>query len=539
MSSRHQEGIAHLLYGINMGGGFVALTGEVGTGKTTLCYCLLEQVPDDVDIAYILNPKLNSLELLASICDELSINYPENCNSIKVLNDLLNEHLLKTHARGRRTVLIIDEAQNLSFDVLEQIRLLTNLETTKTKLLQIILIGQPELKELLHDKQLRQLNQRITARYHLKPLSLKETRTYIEHRMKVSGGFPGIFKPSAIKQIYNLTHGVPRLINLLCDRSLLGAYATGNLSVNKSIIRKAAKEVLPEQSKKTYLTPIILAIGMILFFSLLLAYFYPNLPLNEPETDFKDQTTVNKIVKKQQESSTPIKPKIAKNEPSITKETVLKEAKQSVPAPTPKRYKNFTDFINTPSLTMENALAKSLHQWDIETPKNFTAECLFVQKSGLRCLPEKSDWQQLINLKRQVIMEFDLENNQKRFALLVGVIRNKAIFRSDQEYLFSIPDVLKYWNGYFLALWKPPTADFWTLAPGQRSDNVLWLRQQLDKIQGKKEKTTQPNFYDMELEKRVKQFQQQKQITQDGLVGPLTVIHLQNATSIDNFPLLR
>jgi general secretion pathway protein A len=539
MSPRHQEGIAHLLYGINMGGGFVALTGEVGTGKTTLCYFLLQQVPDDVDIAYILNPKLNSVELLASIGDELGISYPKNCSSVKVLNDLLNEHLLNTHARGRRTVLIIDEAQNLDFDVLEQIRLLTNLETSTAKLLQIILIGQPELKELLHDKRLRQLNQRITARYHLKPLSLKETRTYIEHRMKVSGGFQGIFKASTIKQIYKLTHGVPRLINLLCDRSLLGAYGTGSLSVNNAIINKAAKEVLPEQPKKSYFIPVILSVFLLLFLSLIPATSYFNFPLKELNYGFKDPVIISKTVDKKK-SALSNDEVIARTEVPVTKSASLSEPKQSAAiAATPKKRPSFADFIGTTSLSMENALTTALHQWDIETPENFTAECLFVQKSGLRCLPGKSDWQQLINLKRQVIMEFELENSQKRFALLVGVTRKKAIFRSDQEYIFPISEVLKYWNGYFLVLWKPPASDFWTLAPGQKSGNILWLRQQLDKIQGKKENRMQPDFYDMELEKRVKQFQHQRKITQDGLVGPLTVIHLQNTMSSGDFPQLR
>jgi len=540
MSTRHQEGIAHLLYGINMGGGFVALTGEVGTGKTTLCYYLLQQVPDDVNIAYILNPKLNSVELLASICDELSVNYPQNCSSIKVLNDLLNEHLLNTHAQGRRTVLIIDEAQNLGFDVLEQIRLLTNLETSTSKLLQIILIGQPELKQLLHDKHLRQLNQRITARYHLKPLSFKETKAYIEHRMKVSGGFQGIFKASTIKQIYKLTHGVPRLINLLCDRSLLGAYGTGSLSVNNSIIKKAAKEVLPEPPKKPYLIPVIYSTGLILLLCLIVVYFSLGFPVKKLDSGVKDHIVSSNVAVEKQKpvhSSNEVK---AKTKIPTTKAASFPKPKQSTAnVPTPKKRLSFIDFVSTYSLSMENALANALHQWDIETPENFSAECLFVQKSGLRCLPGKSDWQQLSNLGRQVIMEFELENNQKRFALLVGVTKNKAIFRSDQEYIFPITDVLKYWNGYYLVLWKPPVADFWTLAPGQKSENILWLRQQLDKIQGEKKKAMQPDFYDMELEKRVKQFQYQQKITQDGLVGPLTVIHLQNAISKDNFPRLR
>lgn len=227
MSPRHQEALAHLLYGTGESGGFVALTGEVGTGKTTLCHCLLEQLPDDIDIALILNPRMNSVELLASLCDELRIAYPPNTQSLKVLVDGLNKHLLSAHAKGHRTVVVIDEAQNLSFDVLEQIRLLTNLETSRTKLLHIILVGQPELNRLLAQKNLRQLNQRITARYYLEPLSFNETRAYIHHRLAVSGGDSRLFTHAAVRRIYRYSGGIPRLINNICDRALLGAYSRG------------------------------------------------------------------------------------------------------------------------------------------------------------------------------------------------------------------------------------------------------------------------------------------------------------------------
>ena len=250
MSKRHQEGFAHLLYGIEHGGGFVALTGEVGTGKTTLCHCLLQKLPENVDLALILNSRLNSIELVATICDELNVTYDKTSQSLKYLIDQLNQHLLLTHAKGRHTVLLIDEAQNLSMEVLEQLRLLTNLETTENKLLRIILVGQPELKELLQRQDLRQLNQRITARYHLLPLSFKETRAYIKHRLSVSHGDLDLFKESSIKKIYKLTKGIPRLINLLCDRSLLGAYANNVNKVNIAIVKQAATEILPEDGSK-------------------------------------------------------------------------------------------------------------------------------------------------------------------------------------------------------------------------------------------------------------------------------------------------
>ncbi len=244
MSDRHREGLAHLLYGIGEGGGFVQLTGEVGTGKTTLCRCLLEQLPAEVDVALILNPKLTDVELLAAVCDELRIAYPAGTTSRKLLIDGLYQHLLDAHGRGRRTVLIIDEAQDLAPEVLEQVRLLTNLETATRKLLQIILIGQPELIRLLDREDLRQLAQRVIARYHLRPFSEDDTGAYIRHRMEVAGQKQKIFSDAALRQAHRAARGIPRLINSICDRALLGAYAQDARRVDGATMRRAAREVL-------------------------------------------------------------------------------------------------------------------------------------------------------------------------------------------------------------------------------------------------------------------------------------------------------
>jgi general secretion pathway protein A len=243
MSEGHQEALAHLVYGINSDGGFVLLTGEVGTGKTTVCRCLLEQVPGDSDIAFILNPKLTTEELLATICDELGIGCPQGNTSIKVFVDRINTYLLDAHARGRRTVLIIEEAQNLSPDVLEQVRLLTNLETDKRKLLQIIMLGQPELADMLSRPELRQLAQRITARYHLGPLSKKDVSAYVAHRLSVAEGKGPLFPDPVVGRIFKLSNGIPRLVNVLCDRALLGAYVQGKENVDIHTVNSAAAEV--------------------------------------------------------------------------------------------------------------------------------------------------------------------------------------------------------------------------------------------------------------------------------------------------------
>jgi len=224
LSERHAEALAHLLYGINESGGFIQLTGEVGTGKTTVVRTLLSRVPHHADVAVILNPRVTPVEFLLTICEELGLPVEDaDRDSVKQMVDALNRRLLSAHAEGRRIIVIVDEAQNLSADTLEQVRLLTNLETPTQKLLQIILIGQPELRELLDRNDLRQLAQRITGRYHLKPLSREETEGYVRHRLRVAGAAGEIFTPSALREVYRLAAGIPRVVNVTCDRALLGA----------------------------------------------------------------------------------------------------------------------------------------------------------------------------------------------------------------------------------------------------------------------------------------------------------------------------
>ncbi len=251
MSVLHQEALAHLLYGISSDGCFILLTGDVGAGKTTVCRCLVEQLPENTDLALILNPKLSALELLASICDELEIVVKVRKTSVKIYIDHLNRYLLAAHARGRITALLIDEAQNLSLDTLEQLRLLTNLETAKQKLLKIILLGQPELRQLLAHEEVSQISQRITSRYHLAPLARQEVGVYIEHRLAVAGGRKKLFSEPAIRRVAELSRGVPRLINVLCDRALLGAYVEASNQVDLRIINQAAVEVLGRPAKYT------------------------------------------------------------------------------------------------------------------------------------------------------------------------------------------------------------------------------------------------------------------------------------------------
>ncbi len=245
LSPRHAEALAHLRYGLGEAGGFVLLTGEVGTGKTTVSRCLLQELDERAEVAFILNPTLSELELLAAICDELKIRYKKTDASLKLLGDKIKARLLKNHAAGKHTLLIIDEAQHLQPAVLEQLRLLTNLETNTRKLLQVILIGQPELQQLLQRNDLRQLAQRITARYHLLPLNLAEVKHYLKFRLQVAGCSRPVFSDAAVKKLFQLSGGVPRLLNLMADRALLGAYAQQMALVNAQLVSQAAAEILP------------------------------------------------------------------------------------------------------------------------------------------------------------------------------------------------------------------------------------------------------------------------------------------------------
>ena len=280
MSELHREALAHLLYGLQSDGCFILFTGEIGTGKTTVCRCFLGQLPPETDIAIILNPKVSVLDLLRTICEELAIPENDEPPSNKKYIDLLNAYLLDAHARGRTTAIIIDEAQNLDKDVLEQLRLLTNLETNTHKLLKIILLGQPELRNVLAAPEMLQLNQRITSRYHLAPLSPDDVRRYIQHRVMVAGGgTQRLFTAEAIRHIARISHGIPRIINLLCDRALLGAYVEGASVVSLNIVKKAAGEVLQGPGPRTGRpgrSRVILQVAVlaILGISLPLLYYY-------------------------------------------------------------------------------------------------------------------------------------------------------------------------------------------------------------------------------------------------------------------------
>jgi general secretion pathway protein A len=539
LSPLHKEGLAHLLYGIRVGGGFVALTGEVGTGKTTLCHCLLQQLPENVDIALILNPKLNALELLATICDELKIPYQSDTQSRKSLIDQLNHYLLAAHAKDRRTVVMLDEAQNLSFEVLEQVRLLTNLETHKSKLLQIILVGQPELKDLLSRQDLRQLNQRITARYHLKPLTLKQTREYIQHRLSVCGGNTKLFSWCAIRKIYHLTSGVPRLINILCDRALLGTYSLGVEKVSCSTVKKAAAEVLPPQVNKhrligqtalfTTLFLLIMAGAYILYGDKVISLVTQSIAVSEPATPIipKPQATDSieqKVLAAEVIATQSFDTTVSRIEPRVAEPKII--AAQLIKT------------LDNSTYTIDFIISQTLQIWGYQIQPDQDISCQSLQQFNLYCLYEKGTWTSLLELNRPIILEFSLPENQIRYGLLVGIHKDQPVIRFAEDLSYPLEEVLSLWNNHYLLIWNPPKPNMTRISPGKTSSKVIWLREQLNNWDGIQTKKEQPRYFDNMLVSRVKKFQQQHQLNPDGVVGPRTILHLQNAANSINFPTL-
>jgi general secretion pathway protein A len=555
LSAQHREALAHLLYGIGVGGGFVALTGEVGTGKTTLCRCLLEQLPEDVDIALIFNPRLNSRELLASLCDELRIAYPGSKASLKQLIDVLNHHLLDAHARGRRTIALIDEAQNLSFEVLEQIRLLTNLETNQAKLLQIILVGQPELNHLLERPNLRQLSQRITARYHLHPLSIRETEDYIRHRLAVSGARDPIFSRAAVGEIYRRSGGIPRLINVICDRALLGAYTLGRTKVGWPIARKAARELRPAGGTQRVLR-LAVAAAMALVLMAGLVYFdvlpRPDAGLiprslaawlekpgtgshPEPKRPIREKPVQNTAIAKSQPeapretapSSTPPKPTETAVPASGSGTAIPQTGQLPLAEPklaaTPEPAAPFAQRVADSGLNRSTAFARLLALWKLEPPADTTDACAFAGQHGLRCLSVHGSWFQLRSLNHPAVLEFALPSGGKRYATLIRLLDDKIELNlGERTQVFALAEILPFWTGDFVLLWKPPDGNAKAIGPGERGETIKWVRAQLRVPAAPDEE----DYFDPGLKARVVAFQAEQGLIPDGVVGPYTLIYL-------------
>ncbi|MCW8925893.1 MAG: AAA family ATPase [Xanthomonadales bacterium] len=534
MSHRHREALAHLLYGLGEGGGFVQLTGEVGTGKTTMCRCLLEKIPDNVDVALVLNPKVTSIELIATVCDELGIEYREQDASVKKLTDLLNRYLLETHARGRRTVLVIDEAQNLSTDVLEQIRLLTNLETRTQKLLQIILIGQPELRTLLQRDDMRQLAQRVTARYRLEPVTREETGAYIKHRLHVCGTTRPIFNKAAVDLIYRLSGGIPRLINVLCDRALLGAYTEDKLQIDRKIVRRAAEEVLGDEFPQPRTRPSLM-LGSVVLLVLLGIAVYVYWPLTGPDQALMQATDqpVPEIPATDTAGDTPsIQTPAAQSQAALPDAAARNNAESQAG--------KLSEALQAANSSWSLAAWTELFaRWSVRLPAAVEPDyCVFAPDMGLRCLFEHGSWGLLRQYNRPAILVLRPGSGWAVPVVLQHLDGGMAeLLVGDELMRLAVGDVDRYWLGDFTMLMRSPPNGQLVLKAGDRNPDVVWLRQSLEAALQVTLPTGDPQHFDNALLNQVMDFQRNHGLTPDGVVGKQTLIQLNTYTARD-VPLL-
>ncbi|CDG84749.1 ExeA family protein [Janthinobacterium agaricidamnosum] len=490
MSERHREALAHLLYGVKGGGGFVLLTGEIGAGKTTVARCFIEQIPENCTLAYIFNPKLSVTELLQSICEEFRITPATTAEGVKAYVDAINLYLLESHAQGRNNVLIIDEAQNLSADVLEQLRLLTNLETSERKLLQIILIGQPELRAMLARPELEQLAQRVIARYHLGSLSADETASYVSHRLAVAGLVSAVpFPARLMAQVHQLSRGVPRRINSLCDRALLGAYVENQQQVNRTILTRAAAEIFGGQGD----APVVrngrwqqVALGVVAgaAISALVAW----------------QVSAH-------HAATPPRP--------------LAKAAAAVPAPA-------SAAIVAPIILPASSSADTLRQlaalWGDALPEG--EPCQVALKMNLRCHASKGGLDELRLLDRPAMLALSDAAGTPAYVLLTSLSDSSATLNIGGKPQTVSPDQLAArFDGAFVTFWRAPRSWRDEVTAGDKGPDVDWLARQLAQLHGlPKPAGKQP--LDAHMQDLLREFQQSQKLKADGVAGPKTFIRL-------------
>ncbi|MBX3618370.1 MAG: AAA family ATPase [Rhizobacter sp.] len=520
MSERHREALAHLLYGLRGGGGFVLLTGEIGAGKTTVCRCFLEQIPKRCNVAYIFNPKLTVVELLKTVCDEFRIPLDpnrEHSDTVKEYLDPINEFLLKTHAVGQNNVLIIDEAQNLSSEVLEQLRLLTNLETNERKLLQIILIGQPELRDMLARPELEQLAQRVIARYHLKALTEAETGQYIRHRLGVaglSGAMP--FERAARKRIHDLARGIPRRINLLCDRALLGAYAEGRSRVDRETVYKAAAEVFGEtdrgaaQAPRMSRTTVLASVA-----GLLAGVALVGLVSWAQNTGSRHEEAVLPLAKAAASAASPA---------SVASQAMAHAAAASATVATSLDLSQRNETVAWRELA---AAWKAAPLADGEP-------CAAAAQQDLVCFKSDDGGLPLIRLlgRPGVITLYD-DAGEPAYAVLTALGPDTASLRiGEHTQTVSLSLLARSWRGDFATLWRGPPSYPGKLVAGQSGAAVDWVAQQLARARG--DAAPAPGRkVDAALLAQVSNFQLAHGLKPDGRVGPMTLMQLNRVAGVD------
>ncbi len=520
MTAQHKDALATLLYGASAEGGFALLTGEVGTGKTTLIRALLQQLPDNTDIALVLNPAMNPIELLATICDELKIEYDAERQSLKHLTDKLHQYLLQSYAQGRSAVVLIDEAQHLQIEALEQIRLLTNLETDTRKLLQIILVGQPELDQKLRKSELRQLAQRITARFSLGPLNEQETAAYIDHRLHVAGmtGQQTLFPARVVKRIQRVSEGYPRLINILCDRILLGCYARKRKTVDDDVVELAIDEVFGSDSKqlpgKQTEKSVWIANAMAGILLLGIAAFLlvrANQPQSETQTVANDATLI--------EHSATARPASEQNDNQEQQEELLSGAA----TPAPEWWNaSFTDDVEA-----IRAVEAYFQDLGITQPINCKDN---ATTSRIACISASYDaWQDLLALNRVSIITLLTPGRFNAYVPLIKVENNTATLlnREGEKQTRTLSDIGSLWTGEARSFWLAPAAYEKPIAVGSRGPAVQWVANQFAELDQRAPLAQQA--FNGALSARVKLFQRDFSLDADGIVGANTILKLNDA----------
>ncbi len=493
LSERHRDALAHLLYGVGKGGsgGFVQLTGEVGTGKTTLSRLLLEQLPENTRVALLLNPRLSPVEMVEAACEELKLDIDGKRGSLKGLTDTLNAYLLDAYAQGLRVVLIVDEAQNLSLESLEQIRLLTNLETPTQKLLQIILLGQPELRTMLERPELRQLAQRITARYHLTPLDAAETEAYVKHRMAVAGCVRPPFSRLGLRALYQRSGGIPRLINVIADRALMAGYAREQQSIGERLVDRSADETLPGHARYWWRRSARWALAAALIGGIAVAAW---------------------MVERQPEPPPAPAPVVAAVAPAVDPGAAALAARIAAPAES-ELY----------------AATQLLARWQVDSGEASVRDatrCPATIAAGLYCLRGRASLEQVLRFDRPLI--FVLQHGAARaHALLQGAGPTRVRLDLAGESI-ELPrsDLTASWQGDFIAIWRAPATHAGNLHRGDAGPGVAWAKDRLSRLDRGSNGEAGPAFFDAELEDRVRKLQLAYGIRADGIIGPETLFAL-------------
>jgi general secretion pathway protein A len=514
LSGHHAEALAHLVYGIDEAGGFIQLTGEVGTGKTTIIRSLLARSHKSAEIALILNPRMNAPEFMLAICEELGIMVPDDAiGSVKELIDILNRHLLRVHADGRRVVLIVDEAQNLAPELLEQIRLLTNLETETQKLLQIILIGQPELRDLLARNDLRQLAQRITGRYHLDPLSRAESEGYVKHRLRIAGATSDLFTGAALRELYRVSGGVPRLINIISDRALLGGYSEDRHRIPAGMVRRAASEVFGRRSLPAWL-PWCIGAGSL---AVIAGGLWLALPLMRGPSS-----------------------RAASPAPVVAAPVVAAPA-AAVPTPAPVTAPaTLTERLRAEAANtgMDGAWWRLFSQWKARYVAGSEDACTQALRQGLECLTQRGTIAQLRGYNRPAILDL-VESGAPHHVVLAGLQDDDArLLLGDHLTTVPLGQLLALWQGDFVLLWKPQELDTRPLSLGMRGTAIRELRGRLERWQGHTPDPGGNDSYDESLQAMVREFQQTHGLGADGVAGVQTQMVLDAALAQPGTPVL-